>query len=61
LKMTAFSDIALCSLVEVDRRFRGGYFIMSDNVPLKRRSASTRLHGAVSQKAVIFVLAAVRT
>jgi hypothetical protein len=29
--------------------------------PLKRRSISTRLHGATSQKTVIFILAAVRT
>jgi hypothetical protein len=29
--------------------------------PLKRRFTSTRLHGAMSQKAVIFILAAVRT
>jgi hypothetical protein len=25
MKMSAFSDIALCSLIEVDRRFRGAY------------------------------------
>jgi hypothetical protein len=28
---------------------------------LKRRSASTRLHGATSQKAIIVILVAVRT
>jgi hypothetical protein len=27
LKMTAFWDIAPCSLVEVDRRFRGQYYL----------------------------------
>jgi hypothetical protein len=27
MKMTAFWDIALCSLVEVDRRFRGAYWL----------------------------------
>jgi hypothetical protein len=47
---TSFWDIALCRLVEVDRRFR------ADNGPLKRRPASTTLHGALSQKATIFVL-----
>jgi hypothetical protein len=31
------------------------------NAPLKRRSIPTRLHGALSQKAVIFLPAAVRT
>jgi hypothetical protein len=25
IKMTAFRDIALCSIVEADRRFRGAY------------------------------------
>jgi hypothetical protein len=28
MKMTAFWDIVPCSLVEVDRRFRGEYFIL---------------------------------
>jgi hypothetical protein len=49
--MRAFLDIAPCSLVKVDRRFRGAY----------RGSTPTRLHGAVSQKAVIFVVGAMRT
>jgi hypothetical protein len=60
--MTAFWDIAACSLVEVGRRFRGAYYLhnlialMMDGVayaPLKRQSTSTRLHAAISQ-AVIF-------
>jgi hypothetical protein len=41
------SGTALCSLVEADRRFRGAY--------------STRLHSAMSQKALIFIFADVRT
>jgi hypothetical protein len=48
--------IVPCSLVEVYRRFRGAYSIIRARrqcAPLKRRSASTRLHGTVSQKAVI--------
>jgi hypothetical protein len=46
MKMTALWDIASCRLVEADRR---------QDAPLKRRSASTRLHGAISHKAVIFI------
>jgi hypothetical protein len=37
----AFCDIGPCSLV--------------DDVPLKRRSTPERLHGAVSQKTIIFI------
>jgi hypothetical protein len=56
VKMTAFWDIAPCSLVDVDRRFRGAYCLhhqSNPHRPLKRRSTPTRLHGAISQKAVI--------
>jgi hypothetical protein len=35
--------------------------LIMEYAPLKRRSTSTRLHGAISQKAVIFTLAAART
>jgi hypothetical protein len=63
LKTTAFWDVAPCTLMEVDRRFRGASCLhhQATNRPLKRRSTSTRQHGAASQKAVIFVLAGVRT
>jgi hypothetical protein len=45
LKVTAFWNIAPCSLAEDDLRFR----------------RVTRLQSAVSHKAIIFMLAAVRT
>jgi hypothetical protein len=45
IKVTAFWDRAQCSLVEVDRRFW----------KIERRSTPNRLHGAISQKAVIFM------
>jgi hypothetical protein len=35
--------------------------MMEADAPLKRRSGSTKLHGASSRKAVIFKLVAVRT
>jgi hypothetical protein len=44
----------VCSLVEVDRRFRGAFC-------LHRQGALMRLHGAITQKAVILTLAAVGT
>jgi hypothetical protein len=67
MKMTAFLDIAECSLV-VYRRFRGEYCLHNqgdknhNSLPwwwrqyalLKRRSNTTRLHGAISQQALIF-------
>jgi hypothetical protein len=46
-KITAFWDIAIA--------------LMEAVAPLKRRSTSTTLYDAISQKAVIFILAAVRT
>jgi hypothetical protein len=49
----AFWDIAPCSLV-VDRRFIGAYCLHHQAAPLKRRCTTARLHGAVSQKALIF-------
>jgi hypothetical protein len=67
MKMTAFWDIAPCSLVEVDRRSRDAYCLhhegdISSIIALtmetvstyKSLLTSTRLHGALSQKAVIF-------
>jgi hypothetical protein len=95
LKMTVFWDVAPCSLVEIEQRFRGTYCLSLHaivlvmeavstsetsvsfyhttrrNIPedghlhaitlmkeaslLKRRSVSTRIHGAASQKTVIFM------
>jgi hypothetical protein len=44
-------------VVEVDRRFKGAYcFQHQGNKILKRRANSTRLHGAISQKAAMFKL-----
>jgi hypothetical protein len=66
MKMAAFWDLALCSLV-VDRRFRGAYCLYHQDddslqfALLKRQSISMRLHSAISQKAVLFTFAAVRT
>jgi hypothetical protein len=42
LKMAVFWDVAPCSLVEIDQRFRDAF--------LNRHSVSTRLHGTASQK-----------
>jgi hypothetical protein len=50
--MTAFWDIVPFSLSEVES---------PDDAPLKHQSISTTLHGTTSQKAVIFILAAMRT
>jgi hypothetical protein len=47
LKMTVFWDVAKCSLVEIDRRFRGAYYLSHQ--------------GATSQKTVVLLLATVRT
>jgi hypothetical protein len=52
--------LPLCSLVEVDRRFRSVYYLNCQGdddgrqyAPLKRQYTSTRLNGAISQKASI--------
>jgi hypothetical protein len=59
--MTDFWDVTPCSLVEV-QTFQRCVLPPSSGRPLKCLSASTRLHGATSQKAVIiFTLAAMRT
>jgi hypothetical protein len=54
LKMAALWDY---SLTDIDRRFRSVYcpHHQGDEWPLKRRSTSTRLHGSISQEAVIFI------
>jgi hypothetical protein len=49
--MTNFWDIAPCSLIEVYRRFRGAYYLYHQG------DTSSRLQGAIFQKAVIFILA----
>jgi hypothetical protein len=50
--MTPFWNIAPCSLVEVNGRYRDAYCLhRQGDESLKRLSTCTRLHGAVSQKA----------
>jgi hypothetical protein len=66
MKITALWDIAPSSFVEVHRRFRGAYYLENEGdevialmlqyAPLKRQSASTRLHDATSQKAAIAII-----
>jgi hypothetical protein len=51
MKTTVFWDIAPCSLDETDRGFRGAYCLHYQSAPLKRRSTSTTLHGAIFQTA----------
>jgi hypothetical protein len=52
MMMIAPWDIAPCSVVEVDRRFRDAY---CPHYQDDGGSTSTRLHGAVSQTAAIFI------
>jgi hypothetical protein len=74
--LLSFCDIVPCSLVEVDRRFRGAYCLHHEGdesyeyssfwwwrqyVPLKRRPNSTRLYVAISHKAIVFIVDDVRT
>jgi hypothetical protein len=75
MKMTAFWNTPLCSLAEVDQHFiRGAHCLhlqVGDDpsspsswrqyAPLKRQSTSMRLHGPISQLAVIFTFTTVRT
>jgi hypothetical protein len=60
LKITAFCDIEPCSVVEVDRRFRGVYclhqdhYLMMEEVCISETSIFlTILHCAIFQKTVI--------
>jgi hypothetical protein len=65
-EMTALWEEESCSSpVEADRRFRGAYCLrhqasivalMKEAVCTSETSASTGLHGAVSQKAVVFTV-----
>jgi hypothetical protein len=50
-------DIAPCSFVEVDWHFRGKYCLLHQD---ESWSNSMRLHGNISQKAVIFILTTIR-
>jgi hypothetical protein len=71
MKLSVVWDIAPCSLVGVDWRFRGvyclhyqgdqHYHLWKQWVRLKRRSVSPRLYGATSQKSVVLILAGMRT
>jgi hypothetical protein len=55
-------EIAPCNILVVDRRFRGVYYLHYQGdgwrqyAPLKRRSTTRRLHGAIPQKVIIFLL-----
>jgi hypothetical protein len=49
------------NLYQTTRRNRLIALMMGTEAHLKRRSVSTRLHGATSEKTVVFMLAAVRT
>jgi hypothetical protein len=53
--MVVLWNVAPCSLVDVDRRFRGPYRFhhQGGEAHLKSRSVCTRLHGATSQKTPI--------
>jgi hypothetical protein len=59
MKMTAFRNTASCSLLEVELRFRGAYCLHHQgddgDSTYCETSVSTRLHGAISQNAVIFI------
>jgi hypothetical protein len=49
LKMTAFWDIAPCSLAEVDRRFRGAYCLRYQAIRPIRRNTPEGCHLHVVQ------------
>jgi hypothetical protein len=53
MKMTFFWDVAPCSLVEIDLRFRGCLLLPSSSGPYE---TSANLYGATSQKTTIFIL-----
>jgi hypothetical protein len=61
LKMAVFWDVAQCSLVSKVLTASIIALIMEAVSTQKRRSISTRLHGAASQKTAIFIFLAVRT
>jgi hypothetical protein len=55
VKMTAFWYTVPCSLVELDWHLKGAYCLHH------RSDDGGRLHGTISQKAVIFILTTMRT
>jgi hypothetical protein len=64
IKMAVFWDVAPCSLVDIDRRFRDAYCLpwwWRHWAPLKCRWVSTRLHVVTSQKSAVFIRSTVRT
>jgi hypothetical protein len=68
LKISVFWDVAPCSFFGVERRFRDAYCRHHQGVELmeavrtfESRSAPMTLHGATFQKALIFIIAAVKT
>jgi hypothetical protein len=58
MKMDVFWEVALYSLVDIDRRFRGAYCLFHQDYESLR---VMELQGATSQKTAIFILVAVRT
>jgi hypothetical protein len=54
IKIRAFWVVAPCSLVGLDRRFRGAYCLHNQGDDI-HRSTPTRLNGATSQKTIIFI------
>jgi hypothetical protein len=58
MKMRPFWDVAPCSLIEIDRRFRDAYCLHhqgNNDASLKRLYTSTRLHGAISKMAYLII------
>jgi hypothetical protein len=60
IRIIAFWDMALCSLIEVDEHFNGSYCLQDENAllmkqytPLKCQSSSLRLHGNIAKKSLI--------
>jgi hypothetical protein len=62
LRMAAFWDISQCSLPKADRHFRVAYCliraIMEAVHTSESQSTSIRLHNAMPQEVLIFILAA---
>jgi hypothetical protein len=61
MKMSDLWNVASCSLVEIDWRFRSAHCFQHQGDDSSSVSVSTTVHGATFQKTVIFILAAVRT
>jgi hypothetical protein len=54
MNITAFWDITSCNLEEIDGRFEGDYCLHHQD----DESLMCSVHGEISEKAVIFILAA---